>query len=216
MTTIIDAINDHYEATNVPRTHLGLSQAGHACSRFLWYAHAGFPGKQPEGRVLRLFQLGNILETQTIQDLQAAGYSLTRGQEEVALTLDGITLTGHIDGVLNIDGVDHLFEHKTASNKKFNQLLKSNSYAIWNPSYFWQLQAYCLGLDLEYAAVFVYNKDNSELYFEKLPFDRVATLGKIADVFKAIGQPTPPERLCPRVDCFESLWCNHHEVCWHG
>jgi len=164
--TTVDAINADYEARNVPRNRLGLSQAGHQCKRCLWYIHHGFPAKQPEGRVLRLFQLGNILEDQTIVDLKSAGVSHHSSQKEVRHTRGNLTLTGHIDGIveglLESPETPHLFEHKTCSLKKYNELIKCGSYQKWNEVYYWQVQFYMLGLKLTRAAAFVYCKDNSE------------------------------------------------------
>lgn len=215
----VQAIDAWYEATNVPRTRLGLSQCGHKCLRFLWYKHHGYTGKTPGGRVLRLFELGNILEEQTIRELKTVGYTHHSCQKEVNLTLDGVTLTGHIDGILEgllESSQPHLFEHKTCSDKSFKNLDKCGSYREWNEQYWWQVQLYMLGLNLKRAAVFVYNKNNSELYFERIKFERQATLERIADVFTAIGQESPPERACPRQDWYEASWCDLKKICWEG
>ena len=216
--TMIDAINRAYEKNNVPRARLGLSQCGHKCKRYLWYCHNGFIGTQPDGRVLRLFQLGNILEDQTIADIQSAGFDIHSGQKHVEFTLDGITLTGSIDGI--VEGLiespknPHLFEHKTCSLKKFKELKKKGSYRDWNEVYYWQVQVYMLGLGLTRAAVFVYCKDNSELYMERIQLDEGATIDRLQDVFLAIGQMTPPERACPDADYFEAKWCPFYKECW--
>ena len=215
----VQAMDAWLEATNVPRARLGLSQCGHKCKRYLWYCHQGYTGKTPEGRVLRLFELGNILEEQTIEELKAVGYNHHSCQKEVVLSLDGLTLKGHIDG--SIEGLPessqpHLFEHKTASDKRFNQLVKCGNYREWSEGYWWQLQFYCLGLNLKRAAVFVYNKNTSEIYFERVKFEKQATLERIADVFAAITSEQPPERACPRRDWYEAKFCNLSPVCWEN
>jgi CRISPR/Cas system-associated exonuclease Cas4 (RecB family) len=216
--TTVDAINADYEARNVPRSRLGLSQAGHQCKRCLWYTHHGFPAKQPEGRVLRLFQLGNILEDQTIIDLKSAGVLHHSNQKEVRHSRGDITLTGHIDGIveglLESPETPHLFEHKTCSLKKYNELLKCGSYQKWNETYYWQVQFYMLGLKLTRAAVFVYCKDNSALYMERIKLDRQATIDKLHAVFDAISEAVPPKRSCPTQAWHEAKWCNYYDECW--
>jgi hypothetical protein len=212
------AINLWYEAQRKPRHHLGLSQAGHSCPRYLWYRHNGHAGKPIEGRILRLFQLGNVLEDQVVFDLRACGFSLSQSQREVVFTQDGVTLRGHIDGIieglLESPATPHLFECKSASKKKFDELVKLGSYARWNSTYSWQLQFYMLGLKLTRAAVFVYCKDDSRMYYERIKVDRQATLDKLNNVFAAITSPVEPERMCKRADNFEAKWCDFYKECW--
>ena len=215
----VEAIDAFYEANLEPRTRLGLSECGNKCTRRLWYKHIGDPGKQPEGRVLRLFQLGNILEEQVIADLKAAGVNHHSDQKEVVFELDDTVLTGHIDGIveglLEAPKTPHLFECKTASLKKFTELQKKGSYRDWNEVYFWQVQFYMLGLNLSKAAVFVYCKDDSRLYMERIPLNKEATVKKLQEVFRAITAPTPPERLCPNASWFEAKWCPYYTRCFN-
>jgi len=209
-------INDKYEEYFTQRRRLGLSQVGHKCPRFLWFKHRGYDEPVPDGRTLRLFHLGNILEDVTIKDLNSAGFNVHSGQKSVEFTLDGITLNGSIDGI--IEGLveapktPHLFEHKTCSDKKYKELIKKGSYRAWNDGYYWQVQAYMLGLGLTRAAVFVYNKNDSTLYMERIPLDKEATVNKLQDVFSAI-KGDMPEGSCPREDWYERRFCNFKEVC---
>lgn len=213
----VEHINKHYEETNVARSRLGLSECGHKCPRYLWYAHHGTPAEQPDGRVLRLFQLGNILEEQTIRDLMDSGIAHYSCQKEVVFEDGDVKLTGHIDGIvlglIEAPKTEHLFEHKTCSLKKYKELLK-NGYRGFSESYYWQLQFYMLGLGLTRAAAFVYCKDNSELYMERIKLDKGETTRKLIDVFAAIQQEEPPERVCPSAGWFEAKWCKYREECF--
>ncbi len=216
----IDAMDLLYEAQRKPRGYLGLSQCGHECKRFLWYTHKGYEGKLIEGRILRLFQLGNILEDQVVADLRACGFRLYHSQRSVVFTQDGIKLTGHIDGIINglIEApvTPHLFECKSASKKKFDELKKKGSYRKWNEVYFWQLQFYMLGLKLKRAAAFVYCKDDSRLYMERIKLDREATINKLNTVFEAITSPIEPDRKCPRADFYKAKFCDYYKICFFG
>ena len=210
-------IDSLYESINQPRTRLGLSQAGHKCGRYLWYAHHGYEGDTPDGRVLRLFELGNVVEDIVIDDLQYAGISCFCQQREVLFEMNGITLRGHIDGIVRglveAPKTDHLFECKTASLKRYKELLKKG-YKDWSQVYYWQLQFYMLGLGLKRAAAFVYCKDDSRLYMERVKLDKTATIDKLADVFSVIAQTCPPVRECPDVDFFEAKFCRFRRECW--
>jgi hypothetical protein len=216
----LDAINLWYESQRKPRHHLGLSQAGHKCKRYLWYTHNGHEGKSIEGRILRLFQLGNVLEDQVVFDLRACGFFISQSQREVVFTQDGIELRGHIDGIIEglieSPATPHLFECKSASKKKFEELLKKASYRAWNETYYWQVQVYMLGLKLKRAAVFVYCKDDSRMYYERIKLDREATIDKLNNIFEAITSPVEPERACPRADNFEAKWCDYYKECFGG
>ena len=213
----VNAIECDYEARNIPRSRLGLSQAGHECPRYLWYCHHGYIGKQPDGRVLRLFQLGNLLEDQTILDLKSAGFYHHSSQKQVTFSNNGIVLKGHIDGIveglLESPKTPHLFEHKTCSGKKYKELIKAGSYKAWNEVYYWQVQIYMLGLKLKRAAVFVYNKDTSELYMERIKLHRDATIKKLEHVFNAISGDIP-ERKCPNAGFYKAKWCVFYEECF--
>ena len=61
---------DHREEPHRP--HLGASQIGHACDRYLWYQFRWCDHDEPDGRVLRLFDHGNVEETRLIRDLRPA------------------------------------------------------------------------------------------------------------------------------------------------
>jgi len=213
----IDAVNLFYESKYKPRDYLGLSQAGHPCSRWLWYKHNGFIGKPPDGRVLRLFQLGNILEDQIVIDLNDAGFNIFDIQHEVKFTQDNLTLLGHIDGKINglIESSEtHLWECKTMASKGFKTLLKGG-YEAYNEQYKWQLQFYMFGLGLKRAFVTVYNKDNSELYQERIHLDKKATVEKLQMIFDVIGsEHCPNQKLCNREDFYLAKWCDYRNVCW--
>lgn len=214
----LDAINLWYESQRKPRGYLGLSQAGHDCPRCLWYRHQGYDDNPIEGRILRLFQLGNVIEDQVVADLRACGFSIYHQQREVVFTQEVVTLRGHIDGIIEglieSPAIPHLFECKSASKKKFDELLKCGSYAKWNPVYAWQVQFYMLGLKLKRAAVFVYCKDDSRMYFERIKIDKEATIERLQWIFDSITQVEPPERKCKRADSWDAKWCDFYAECF--
>lgn len=213
----VNTINKMYEDKNKQRRRLGLSQAGHKCKRFLWFKHRGYDEPKIEGRVLRLFELGNIVEDHIANDLREAGFNLHSQQKEVVFTYEDITLKGHIDGI--IEGLveapktPHIWECKTANKKKFNDFL-AKGYKLFNPVYYWQTQFYMLGLKLKRAAAFVYCKDDSRLAMERIRLNKDATVDRLEDVFQVISQDDPPERACPRIDWFEAKWCPFYNECW--
>ncbi len=221
---ITERIDKEYERRRVPRTHLGLSECGHSCQRYLWYVYNNYPQKTIPGRILRLFELGNILEERIRQDFMNAGFPMCSDQAEVSFDYtDPITgkkyvLKGHIDGIvsgLNESEKPHLWECKTAGEKAFKKLIKLNSFEEWNPIYKFQVHAYMLGMGLDRALVTVYNKDNSHLYQERIKLDKDWIVKHLEIVFKTIGRNKPPARMCPRSDWWEAKFCNHRSNCWN-
>jgi hypothetical protein len=184
------------ESIYVGRAHLGLSDCGHSCERYLWYAHHGYGGEAPDGRVLRLFQLGNLIEDQAYLDLVGAGYVVHSRQREVKVSDGGVTLRGHLDGV--IEGLiessrPHLWECKSASHKRFNEL-KKVGYEAWDEKYKAQVHVYMILSKLDRCLVWVENKDDSSIYTERIRLDRRYAVKILERCFNAIQRTTPPER----------------------
>jgi len=210
-------LNAWYEANCPARHYLGLSSIGHPCLRWLWYAHKGFDQTAIEGQTLRLFELGNIIESALKKDLRLAGFTIADEQKEVDFTFNNIKLIGHIDGIITSlleSNKPHLLEIKTANEKSFNELKKAGSYEKWQPKYKSQIHAYMLGLGLDRCLVIVYNKNTSEIYSERIKLDKNWIINRLETVFCAIGYHDPPERLCPRADWHEAKWCGFYGECF--
>jgi hypothetical protein len=207
--SIIDMIEAKRAGDNIPRQYLGLSEIGHKCPRWLWYAHHNTPSKPVEGRIIRLFRTGNIIEDAIISDLESIDIEVTDRQREVEIVNGDIVLRGHIDGIVS----GQLLEIKSANEKSFKQLLKVG-YEKWNPKYKAQAHVYMVLCDLEECMVVVENKNDSNLYIETLKLDRDYVTKLLIDVFAAITLPEPPERICPDVSWYESKCCKYQEFCF--
>jgi len=198
------------------RARLGLSEAGHKCNRFLWYAHHAAPQIPPDGRVLRLFRLGELIEDQAISDLRDAGFILHSQQKEVKIEDGDITLLGHIDGIiegLKESAKPHLLECKSANEKSFKALRKSG-YEAWNEKYKAQIHIYMTLLKLDRCLVWVENKNDSSIYTERINVNKDFAVKTLERVFKSIRQDDPPERSCPSMSWYEAKWCRYREVCF--
>ena len=211
--TIIDKIEAKYVGDRVPRHHLGLSEIGHHCPRYLWYVHHGIQGKPIEGRVLRLFQHGNMVESGVIADLRSIGWDITDQQREVEIVNGDIVLRGHLDGIIEIENKKYLLEIKSANDKSFKSLMKS-SYETWNPKYKAQLHTYMVLLGLKEALVIVENKNDSMLYIEEIKLNQDYVTKLLIDVFSAISAAEPPQRTCPDASWFKSKFCPMSKVCF--
>ena len=205
-----------YEADYKPRHRLGISEVGHKCSRYLWYVHNDYPAVPPEGRLLRLFQLGNLIEDQVITDLLTAGFKIYGRQREKMLEFDGIQIKGHCDGIIeNLmeSSKPHLLEIKSSNEKRFKKLVKSG-YEKWDEKYKAQGHVSMLGMGLKRCLVWVENKNDSTTYTERISLDKDYALKVLEKAFSAISSTIMPSRVCPKPDWFEAKWCKFYPVCF--
>ena len=86
-TTIQSLIDAHHErGREPPRPHMGASELGHACDRWLWLKFRWAVIDQPPGRVLRVFRRGHMEEATILKDLRAIGIEITAIKLSTPLT----------------------------------------------------------------------------------------------------------------------------------
>jgi len=147
----IEAIYAAYEASAEDgfRLHLGASLIGKECLRALWYdfrwtTRAGFPG-----RVLRLFETGQLEEARVVRDLRRTGATVLEVDPESGrqwrVEAHGGHFGGSLDGValglLEAPKTWHVLEFKTHSAKSFADL-KRQGVRESKPRHFAQMQVY--------------------------------------------------------------------------
>lgn len=205
------AINLAYETNRKERKHLGLSEIGENCSRYLWFAHNGHPASTIKGQILRLFHLGCVIEDVVIDDLKKAGFKILSQQTRATIIHNGMKLSGSCDAIVQTpDGVNMILEVKTANDNGFKNL-QMLGYEAWKPKYAAQIHAYMLGLGVEKALVAVYNKNDSRMYFEELSLNRKAIHAVLDHVQESIASnDVPPFTGCPMQN---QSWCKFIDTC---
>ena len=204
------------ESSRIERDHLGLSEIGHPCKRYLWYVHHKYNRAPIPGRVLRLFRTGDHVEFDVVTDFISAGYEIYDRQKELSFTYDDAVLRGHIDGIIRgliESSKPHLLEVKSSNDARFKKLLKVG-YEEWDAKYKAQVHVYMLGMKLERALVVVENKNDSERYTERIRLKKSYAVKVLEDAFKSISSEVAPERMCPRVDWYEAKFCSFYKTCW--
>ena len=125
---------------------------------------------------------------------------------------------GHTDGVaLGVPEAPktwHLLEMKTASAKSFAKTKKDGCEKD-KPQHFAQMQVYMHLMKLTRALYMVVNKDNDELYTERIRYDAKKAQALIDKAQSIINASTPPERISDRPDSFACKFCDARELC-HG
>ena len=192
-------------ASRQARNYLGMSAICGPCDRALWLDFRGYPKAPFDGRMLLLFELGDIIENQMISWLKAAGYNV-EGQQKAFEAHHGF-FRGHCDGIVHgITKRPHILEIKSANDNSFKAFKKLGVRAA-KPLYWGQMQCYMGYSNLERAFFLVSNKNTSELYTERVYFDQDAFESLHERAGEIIYANDPPKR---SKDC---TWCNFTNIC---
>lgn len=210
-----------------PRNYLGLSGLGGECRRATWYDFRKVAKKSFPARMLRLFRRGDIQEYQFVYLLRGIGITVYEKDEDgkqFKVTDFGGHLSGSMDGVLvvpqkfwkkGIKARPILSEYKTYNDKRFNKLRKEKLKKA-DPKYYTQCQGYMGYNDLDGCLFCAVNKDNDELYFEWIPFDKYAFKRIVALAEDLIHARTAPPKISNDPSWYQCKFCDFHPVCHKG
>jgi hypothetical protein len=224
---LLDAALVAERDTQRPRDYLGASRIGEPCARRLVYEYTKTPvdpGKEFEGRTLRIFEAGHVFEDLAIRWLRAAGFDLRtekRGGGQFGFETAGGRIRGHVDGVI-IAGPElgftwpALWEHKALRASSWSDTAKKGV-QVSKPVYFGQMQIYMAYLGLGSALFTALNKDTCELYHEHVPFDpsiAQALSDKAVMVLRAADAGELLPRIAAHTDFYLCRFCPYSARCW--
>jgi len=155
---------------------------------------------------------------------RSAGFDLRdRGPDggQFGFSVAGGRLRGHADGVIVARpeiGIrwPALFEHKTANQKSWNDLVKRGLQKS-KPTYFAQVQLYMAYLKLEVALLTALNRDTLALYHEVVPFDPAEAQrlsDRAVDILRAAENGELPPRIAASSDFYLCRFCPYASRCW--
>ena len=198
------------------RPHLGASIIGRECSRQIWYSFHWCKAPAFDGRMLRLFETGNLAEDRLFKELRGIGIKVHSQQKNVPLFPH---FGGSIDGIgegFPESKVPHLLEVKTANAKSWKDTSEKGVLAS-KPEHYAQMQTYMGGLGLTRAYYFMINKDTDEIYAERIKFDKgvyIATMDKAEQIIKT-ASPKDLPRVASGPAYPPCRWCDYKQMC-HG
>jgi len=232
---LIDAARLAERQQQAQRNYLGASRLGVACERALQYEYlhtAPDPGRDFPGRVLRVFEVGHVLEDLAIRWLRRAGFELytqkaTGGQ--FGFSVAGGRIQGHVDGVINGApaslGMNFptLWECKTMNDKSWRDTVKQGVakskpvYAAQMAIYQAYMESAIPGISRNPALFTAINKDSQEIWFELVPFDgglaqRMSDRAVNVIAATEAGEQLPRHTTTPTH--FECKWCAWQDRCW--
>jgi len=213
--SIQNLIDKHHQSQQEPpRPHLGASQLGHPCDRWLWLSFRWAVIEKFDGRILRLFRRGREEEANIIKDLEAIGVVFSNHQQYVDF---GSHVGGSTDGMID-GGVPeapkkrHVAEFKTHSKKSFDDLVK-NGVQKSKPMHWCQMQLYMSGTGVDRALYFAVCKDDDRIYTERVHLDRAAAKQLIERGHRIALAERIPDPISTDPSWYLCRWCPAHSFC---
>ncbi len=224
LTPTVDAIYKAYEDSQGSgyRDHLGASLIGGPCDRAKWYSWRWQTRAFHTGRLLRLFDSGNLAEARFVADLRKIGVTVLDVDPETGRQWTVRDASGHHGGSLDAIAIGfpeapktwHATEFKTHGIKSFNDL-KKHGVEKSKPAHFFQMQTYMHLANLTRAFYLAVCKDSDELYQERIEYDVAVALRSLARAERIIQSVNPPPRISSDSAWHECRFCDHHASC-HG
>jgi hypothetical protein len=212
-------IDKHHESlAEPPRPHMGCSQLGHPCDRWLWLSFRWAVQPQFTGRVLRLFRRGHNEEATIVSDLRAIGMDVRGAGKQQARVDFGAHVSGSIDGIIE-SGVPaspkkrHIAEFKTHSKKSFDDLVKAGAVASAKPEHFVQIQLYMHGTKIDRALYVAVCKDDDRIYTERVRYDQDVAERYIERGRRLALADRMPEPISTDPSWYQCKFCDAHEFC---
>jgi hypothetical protein len=216
---LVEAIDQsHQQRQDKPRPHMGCSQLGHHCDRWLWLSFRWAIIEKFEGRILRLFRRGQLEEDLIVSDIRAVGCHVTATGQAQSRVDFGCHISGSIDGIIE-HGVPeapkkrHILEAKTHSLKSFNDM-EAKGVQQSKPVHWAQMQLYMLGTGIDRALYYAVCKDDDRIYTERVRLDKEAA-EKLLERGKRIvlsnGMPEPCIGASP--SWYQCKFCPAYGLC---
>ena len=224
-TPTLTAIYADYEARQGDgfRDHLGASIIGKSCARALWCDFRWITPARHSGRLLRLFETGQLEEDRLVRNLRATGATVLEVDPETGRQFRVEAHGGHFGG--SLDGVAlglleapktwHVLEFKTHSVKSFNDLT-AKGVVLAKPQHAAQMQIYMHLTGITRALYVAVCKDTDALHIERIEADSAMAERLLEKAGRIIFAQHPPVRISEDPAWFECRFCDHHGACHEG
>ena len=221
-TTAAAILRHHETRVDRRRLHLGVSEIGGPCDRALWYSFRWASMRTYPGRVLRLFETGNLAEARFVKELRAIGCEIHAVDPETGRQHSFSAVGGHFGGSCDAVGRGMpegpktwaILEFKTHNAKSFGELVK-NGVKESKPEHWTQMQCYMGFAELDRALYLAVNKDNDDIHSEWIHYEAQAFEDAKARAARIIKADEPPTRISEDPAWFQCRFCPHAGVC-HG
>lgn len=222
LTPTLTAIYADYEARQGDgfRDHLGASIIGKSCARALWYDFRWVTPARHSGRLLRLFETGQLEEYRLVRNLRATGATVLEVDPETGRQFRVEAHGGHFGG--SLDGVAigileapktwHVLEFKTHGVKSLTELT-TKGVVLAKPQHGAQMQIYMHLTGITRALYVAVCKNTDALHIERIEADSAMAERLLDKAGRVIFAQHPPARISEDPAWFECRFCDHHAVC---
>jgi hypothetical protein len=201
-------------------SRLGASSIGEECLRKIWMDWRGYDSTDFDGRMLRLFETGNLQEDRIVSDLKAAGYTVyekdSNGEQFTFTDETGhfvVKTDGVIKGIPSAENTPHVLEIKTHNKKSFEELEKKGV-VISKPMHYYQVQAGMLFSGIERGLYLALCKDNEQFYVRRIKPDTHTQNDILKRIDIIVNAEIRPARIGESPETYPCRWCDFKEACF--
>ena len=229
LNALIDAALELERDQQEKRTYLGGSRVGVECDRqlqFEFFNTPKDPGKDFDGRILRVFERGHWAEAAMVRWMRLAGVEILThapNGEQFGFSEHNGLFQGHCDGIITGGPAEfgpfpRLWENKGVKASKWTGCVKDGLKSYY-PVYYAQMIIYMDRFNLqENPALFsTVNADTMEIYWEPVTFAPMA-LEQLDAKAKRVLQSCLAGELLPRIrqdpNYFSCKWCSFNKRCF--
>ena len=202
-------------------SRLGASGIGEECLRKIWMDWRGYDSTDFGGRMLRLFETGNLQEDRIVSDLKNAGYAVyaedSNGEQFTFTDKTGhfvVKTDGVIKGIPSAENTPHVLEIKTHNKKSFEELEKKGV-VISKPMHYYQVQAGMLFSGIERGLYLALCKDNEQFYVRRIKPDTHTQNDILKRIDILVNAEIRPARIGESPETYPCRWCDFKEVCFY-
>lgn len=209
------------DAAEGNRPHLGASIIGHECERNLWYTFRWAKTKRWPGRMLRLFETGQLEESRLVRNLRRIGvevHETAPDGKQWRVSAIGGHFAGSMDGAAvgfpEAPKSWHVLEFKTHNEKSFKEV-QAKGVEKAKPMHYFQMQTYMGLTGMERAMYIAVCKNDDSIYTERIEFDPVQFAKIMERAERVINADEPPLRVSKDPSWHICKMCDFHPIC-HG
>ena len=167
-------------------SHLAMSQIGKLDERQTWLNWRFSLPNDRKARTYRIFSLGDAVEDEIAKLLKKIPGMTVYTEDENGEQFGFKELNGHLTGRMDgcVNGVPGhggdwmVLESKSANENNFRELIRK-SIQQWSDEYYGQSQMYMHFSGMKKTLFVVYNKNNSEVYFEVIEYNKTEAVALV-------------------------------------
>ena len=204
-----------------PTRSIGASILGHPCTRYLWYLFRHCTKESFNGRILRLFETGDIEEDRLVADLRRIGCNVIvtdDTDQQFHVSACGGHVSGYLDGCLiglpEAPKTWHVLECKSHNDKNFKKLVREGVKKGF-PKHYCQMMVYMHLTGMERALYIAANKNDDTLYKERINYNKEEAEAMLDRAKNIVTSMNAPMRIAEKPDYYVCKhMCSATQLCF--